>query len=353
MDMKPGDMVQPGQTGDNPQDSVQDQTLPSAPPADDAAGLTPPPAQPPVSSDQSAVPAAGALPEDAPAETDLTASQTPPAPVEPASDGASESSEVQPVTPDPAALPADGAQVDAPMAPAVSDTKKETVPEPALTDPTPADDLAAAAQSAVPATEPPAPPTEEPQDPVPPPPATSGDAQPPPADTPPVDDSAPNTSSQPDSTNVSGFSWEASEFVSHQHPALWYVLLGLTTVSLMALLGLLFKEWLGAGVVGLMAVALLVYAHRQPRTLSYIIDEAGVTIGQRFLPYSSFRSFALIPIRQLLTIELDPLKRFMPNITMYVDRNEVDRVMATLTRHLPQEERPAALIDRLAHALKF
>lgn len=148
-------------------------------------------------------------------------------------------------------------------------------------------------------------------------------------------------------------SWEASEYISHQHGPMWYLAVFGITAAIVALLGLVLKEWLSALVVVLMAVALVIYARRAPRTLRYTLNEAGIAIGQKFYPYSQFRSFALITDSAFLTVELDPLQRFMPRLSMFLDKDDVDSVTDTLEQHLPRNERKADAIDRLSRKLKF
>jgi len=149
------------------------------------------------------------------------------------------------------------------------------------------------------------------------------------------------------------FSWEASEYVAHQHGVLWYLTVLGVTAALVAFLVLVLREWLSASVVVLMVIALVIYAHRAPRTLRYSLNQAGILVGAKFYPYGVFRSFALVPSQAFLTIELDPLKRFMPRLAMFIDQKDLDGVAETLEEYLPRAERKADVIDRLSHKLKF
>ncbi len=148
-------------------------------------------------------------------------------------------------------------------------------------------------------------------------------------------------------------SWQASEYIQHHHSPLWYVGLFVIAAGLAATMGLVLREWLSAAVIVLMAVALLVYSHRHPRVLDYSISNAGINISDKFFPYSQFHAFAVVPSQNLLTIELDPVKRFMPRISMFLDKAEANKVDGVLQQHLPREDRKADFIDRLSHALKF
>ncbi len=174
--------------------------------------------------------------------------------------------------------------------------------------------------------------------------------EPPAADPPPAD---PSDSTPPAAPDTGQFSWRAHEFAQHERPFFWYLGFIVLAIGLLALSILVLKSWLGAVVIGLMLVALVTYAHRSPRELQYSISQTGLSIGGKFFPYSSFRSFAIVSMRSFLTLELDPLKRFMPRLSIFLDQPTADQVGAILAKHLPQEDRRSDLIDQLSHALKF
>src|SRR5688500_14457038 len=107
-------------------------------------------------------------------------------------------------------------------------------------------------------------------------------------------------------------SWTASEFVAHQKNIGWYVLLGLAgSVAAIVIYGLA-QDRISASLMILAGVALGVMAARQPRVLKYRLDDAGVHIGEKFYPYNSFKSFAVMEEGALRVIWLMSLKRFMP-----------------------------------------
>lgn len=182
-----------------------------------------------------------------------------------------------------------------------------------------------------------------------PPPTTPPDNPPAP---PPTEGGGSDENANP-ATQGPDFTWEASEYVSHHRSFMWYVGLIAVGAGLVALLILVLNEILSAVVVGLMIIAILVFARKSPRTLRYGLSASGITIENKHYPYSDFRSFAVVKNGGIYTIELDPIKRFMPNIDAYLDADDVAPVTAELARHLPQDERQPALIDKLSHALKF
>jgi hypothetical protein len=53
------------------------------------------------------------------------------------------------------------------------------------------------------------------------------------------------------------------------------------------------------------------------------------------------------------SVELFPLKRFLPLTTIYFSPQDEDAVIDTLSEHVPFEERHRALIDRFIRHIRF
>ena len=85
------------------------------------------------------------------------------------------------------------------------------------------------------------------------------------------------------------FSWEASEFVHHDKPTIWYGSLILGIIVLCGIFVFL-HQWLSIAVVILMALAIYMYSRKVPRTLQYALDEKGVSINGKISPYHNFKS---------------------------------------------------------------
>lgn len=211
----------------------------------------------------------------------------------------------------------------------------------------------------------PSPPPQPPA--APPPPLPAVDPAPPSAPEPPVP-STPSAPVEPEAEPVSQdqpevadstpnlpplLSWEASEYIGHSHGIGWYLGVVVATAALVATSLLVFKEWLSAVVTVLMMVALVVYARRAPRVLKYMLNEAGIGIGPKFFPFTQFRSFAILSEHNFFTIELEPLRRFMPRLSIFLDKEDANAVSDALEKHLPREDRKPDAIDRLSRKLKL
>ena len=146
--------------------------------------------------------------------------------------------------------------------------------------------------------------------------------------------------------------WQASEYLHHQKQPGWYLLLGLGALVLMVY-GALTRQWLSIGVFLAMGMALAVYASKSPRVLNYRLDEHGLTVGEKFYPYNQFRSFSLSEDLAWHSIELEPVKRLMPRLSIMFDTQHLDRIAATLAAHMPRVDRKPDLVEQISRRLKF
>lgn len=149
-------------------------------------------------------------------------------------------------------------------------------------------------------------------------------------------------------------SWTASEFISHEKNANWYVLLGL--VGVIIAVGVFFlngRDYISAAVILLGAVALGVYGARKPRQLEYRVDSRGIQIGGRYFSFHEFRSFSIVPEGAFSSIVFMPLKRFMPTISIYYAPEDEDRIVSVLAGSLPMSNQGNDAIDRLTRRLRF
>lgn len=158
-----------------------------------------------------------------------------------------------------------------------------------------------------------------------------------------------NPQEQPDST----VSWTASEFIAYQKGVGWYV------VALMALLvigGIIFlitKDYISAIMTSLLIFVFIVFASRKPRVLNYEISDQGIHIGNNLINFSTLKSFAVIDEGSIRSIDLLPLKRFMPSISMYFEPQDELKIVQALGSYLPKEERNQPFIDKLMHKIRF
>jgi hypothetical protein len=148
------------------------------------------------------------------------------------------------------------------------------------------------------------------------------------------------------------FSWQASEYIHHAKGAGWYVVLVLVLIALMAIVYFT-KQWLGGAVFAVGAIAIIVYARKAPRTLTYELSDDGITIEKHHYPFSQFRTFAVLPDIAWHTIDLEPTQRFMPRLTILFEDTAFDTIIDHLSAHLPRVDRQPDMVERATRYLRF
>jgi hypothetical protein len=147
--------------------------------------------------------------------------------------------------------------------------------------------------------------------------------------------------------------WTASEYIAHHKSFSWYGALGLAAVIFAAAVYLLTKDLISTSIIIVAAILFGVAAGRKPRTLDYILDMTGLSIGSKFYAYGDFKSFAVDREGAFSSIMFLPLKRFLPPITIYYDPKDEERIAAVLSHHLPLENHEPGVIDRITNRVRF
>ena len=148
------------------------------------------------------------------------------------------------------------------------------------------------------------------------------------------------------------FAWEASEYVFHEKSFLWYIALWVVAAVLCGGLGLL-HQWLSIVVVVVMALVVMMYSRKEPRTLSYVLDGQGISIGGQLSPYRLFRSYSVHPELSWQEIDLEPARRFAPRLTLLCEQDNFDEIDKILTQHLPRLDRDPDWVEQLTRYIKF
>lgn len=168
------------------------------------------------------------------------------------------------------------------------------------------------------------------------------------------DGSMPETSSGPSPASKSGaVSWQAVEFIEHPHGAAWYGALALVTAVLTAAVYLLTRDYIATATIPIVGIIVGVFAGHKPDRVEYVITSSGLKIGQKNYPYRLFKSFSVLEEGELNSVNLFPLKRFMPPIAAYFKPAEQDKIVNALGEYLPYEERKMDSIDRLSRRLRL
>jgi hypothetical protein len=148
------------------------------------------------------------------------------------------------------------------------------------------------------------------------------------------------------------YTWQASEYIFHEKPLLWYGVFWLVIAVISGVLAFL-RQWLSLVVVVAMSLAVVTYSRKQPRTLEYRIDDKGVTVDGRTLPHDQFRSFSVWEDVGWHEVDLEPTRRFVPRLTLICESEDVEHIVELMSQHLPRHDRHPDLIERATRYLRF
>ncbi|MDB5179183.1 MAG: hypothetical protein JWN01_1126 [Patescibacteria group bacterium] len=152
--------------------------------------------------------------------------------------------------------------------------------------------------------------------------------------------------------NEVAYSWQASEYVHHHKGKGWYAaLLGIVVVLIGG--AVLLHYWLEIVAFLVMGAAVVVYARKPPRTLMYELTPKGIRVDGKESLYEQFRSFSVLADEEWHSIDLIPVKRFSPPLSVLFDTDDFDQIVGHLELHLSREDQPPDVVDRLSRYLRF
>ncbi|MBI5357948.1 hypothetical protein HZB74_03835 [Candidatus Saccharibacteria bacterium] len=148
-------------------------------------------------------------------------------------------------------------------------------------------------------------------------------------------------------------SWTASEYVANQKDAKWYFGFFLFLIICVGLVYFFTKDLISVVAIAVIGILFSVLANKKPKQLAYEINSQGISISGRFYNYSEFKSFSLSSEGVIGAINLMPLKRFMPEISIYFPPEQGEAIISVLTAQLPHEQRAEHGVDKLTKRFKF
>jgi hypothetical protein len=167
------------------------------------------------------------------------------------------------------------------------------------------------------------------------------------------EDAGPVAASPQESVNSNVVNWQAPEFIYHPHPSSWYGALALITVALTTATFVFTKDIFATGTIVVIGAIVGASAVRKPGIADYELNNSGLNINNKSYPYKSYKSFTIIREGDLSSINLFPLKRFMPPISAYFAQSDEAQITDAIGNHLPYEEHQMDFIDRLSRRLRF
>lgn len=168
------------------------------------------------------------------------------------------------------------------------------------------------------------------------------------------ENSASNQLSLEDTPDNPPVTWTAQEYVHSDRSPLWFVIFVFVVLALIAVDIFLLKSWTFSVLVVVMAVALIIYIRRPPRTLTYALSPAqGLYVGEQLYHFDDFKAFGLIQDGEHYSILMIPRKRFSPGVSVYFPDDAGEQIVDILGKRLPMENLKLDLVDVIVRKLRL
>jgi hypothetical protein len=148
-------------------------------------------------------------------------------------------------------------------------------------------------------------------------------------------------------------SWTALEFIEHDRGSGWYVMLIAGAIILAVVIYFITKDYFAAAATVTVGFIAAVYAGHKPKELEYEIADNHIRVGERTYGYGMFKSFSVAHEGEHTSIVLEPVKRFVPPMTLYFPPEDEPHVTNAIGNHLPMQEHQPNITERLAHRFRF
>ncbi len=155
---------------------------------------------------------------------------------------------------------------------------------------------------------------------------------------------------QPDEEPVS---WISSGEAIQAHSQSWKVKMTALSVVVGVIVYAITRDFVSSGAVAFAGILFGFLGARKPQPLQYQVGRDGIIIGRRPFSYTEFRAFSLVNDGPALTINLMPLKRFSPILSVHADPELHDKIVAILSNHLPMEAHKRDAIDAILSKARF
>lgn len=165
----------------------------------------------------------------------------------------------------------------------------------------------------------------------------------------PIEDEAPKTDK-----SDAPITWEAQEYIHLDKSPIWFVLFVIVVLGLVAVDVFFLQSWTFSALVIVMAIAVIIYTRRPPRTITYgLSGKQGLYVGERLYHFDEFKAFGLIQDGDHHSIMLIPTKRFAPGVSVYFPEEVGEQIVDILGQRLPMENLKLDVIDIVVRKLRL
>lgn len=141
------------------------------------------------------------------------------------------------------------------------------------------------------------------------------------------------------------FEWRAPEFAKKAKTKSWFIIPAIITIAL-GIFALLSDNFLFLIAIILAFFIFYIYANKEPRIISFKINERGVEIDDRLHDFDSLRSFWIFydPPEQK-ELSLRSKKTFLPYIRIPLEKENPNEIRKFLLKFLPEKRHNESIID--------
>lgn len=148
--------------------------------------------------------------------------------------------------------------------------------------------------------------------------------------------------------------WSATEYIEEGKNWLWFVVFAIVAALFIGFDVLFLHSYTFSALVVVMAVSVLVFAHRPPRDIDYTLSgDQGLYIGEKLYHFTEFKAFGLIKDRGQHSIILIPVKRFSLGVSVYFPEEVGEEIIDILGARLPMENLKLDFVDIIAQKLRL
>ncbi len=147
-------------------------------------------------------------------------------------------------------------------------------------------------------------------------------------------------------------SWQAEEYIVHEHNTGWYIGLFIISIALIVL-SIFLKWWTFLVLVVLSVITILTSNLRPPRKIQYTLDNEGLKEGSKKYKFEDYKAFGIMKEANHFSAVLIPKKRFGLTVKVYFPGDSGEVIVDALGNRLPMEEVKLDFLDRIVNFLRI
>lgn len=154
-----------------------------------------------------------------------------------------------------------------------------------------------------------------------------------------------------DRSEIQPIQWQAPEYLQERRSPWWFIGFWAVAVLLMIIAIFVIRSLSFAVLIPAMAAALMIYSHRPPRMLNYVLSAKGLYINEKLHPLAEFKSFGIMQEEAMPSVMLLPVQRFRPGLTVHFPIEAGEAIVDLLGQRMPMQEIKLDAFDRIIQKL--